>query len=60
VSLHRDHAMSGRMVWVRNSVECSAKIAMMALRAGLAATRLLRDRDPTRRIFLKARAVQVC
>jgi hypothetical protein len=36
--------------WKR--VECSAKIAMSALRGGTTAMALLRDRDHSRRIFL--------
>jgi hypothetical protein len=40
------------MVWPYVGVECSAKIAMSALRDGPAAMGLLRDRNHWRRIFL--------
>jgi hypothetical protein len=40
------------MMMLRTSVECSAKIAMSALRAWADATALLPDLDPPRRIFL--------
>jgi hypothetical protein len=40
------------MVLLCTRVECSAKIAMTALRSGLATMRLLPDHDPLRLIFL--------
>jgi hypothetical protein len=40
------------MMMLRTSVECSAKIAMRALRACRDSTGLLPDLDQTRRIFL--------
>ena len=43
-----------RMVLHCKRVECSAKIAMTALRSGLAAMRLLPDHDLSRLIFLEA------
>jgi hypothetical protein len=52
--------MSGMMVALEKSVECSAKIAMTTLLTWLTATCLLPDRDPTRRIFPKAHAAQIC
>jgi hypothetical protein len=55
----RDHAMSGMMVLLSNAVECSAKIAMTALRSHLATTRLLPEHDWRRRIFLGPRFVQI-
>jgi hypothetical protein len=48
--------MSGMMVWPYKRVECSAKIAMSALRGGAAAMALLRDRDRPRCIFVEFRA----
>jgi hypothetical protein len=42
------------MVLLCKRVECSAKIAMTALRSGLVAMRLLPDHDPSRLIFLDA------
>jgi hypothetical protein len=43
------------MVLRKISVECSAKIAMTALRGRPAAMGLLRNQVPPRRIFLEAR-----
>jgi hypothetical protein len=43
------------MVWLEISVECSAKIAMSALRSGAATMGLLPNHVLARRIFLGAR-----
>jgi hypothetical protein len=48
------------MVLLQTRVECTAKIAMSALRSEHATTCLLPDRVLTRRIFLLGRAVQDC
>jgi len=47
------------MMTLRTGVECSAKIAMSALRAWADATALLRDFDPPRRIFLVLSAMHI-
>jgi hypothetical protein len=47
------------MMMLRTSVECSAKIAMRALRACRDTTGLLPDLDQTRRIFLMGDAMQI-
>jgi hypothetical protein len=47
------------MMMLRTRVECSAKIAMTALRAWRAATGLLPDTDQTRRIFLWLSALHI-
>jgi hypothetical protein len=47
----RDHSMSGMMVLREMSVECSAKIAMTALRSAFVAMRLLPNHDLARRHF---------
>jgi hypothetical protein len=47
------------MMMLRRGVECSAKIAMTALRAWQATTSLLPDLDTTRRIFLCRRAMHI-
>jgi hypothetical protein len=56
----RDHAMREMMVLLSEGVECSAKIAMTALRTGLAAKRLLPEHDLQRRIFLSGHATRIC
>jgi len=47
------------MMMLRTSVECSAKIAMTALRAWRYATGLLPDLDQARRIFLMWGAMHI-
>jgi hypothetical protein len=47
------------MMMLRTGVECSAKIAMTALRAGRATTGLLPDLHATQRIFLCRRAMHI-
>jgi hypothetical protein len=55
----RDHAMREMMVLLLEGVECSAKIAMMALLVRLATTGLLPEHDLQRRIFIDAHAAQI-
>jgi hypothetical protein len=56
----RDHAMREMMVLLSNAVECSAKIAMMALLVRLATTRLLPEHELQRRNFLSGHATRIC
>ena len=55
----RNHSMSGMMVLLAKGVECSAKIAMTALRAWRYATGLLPDLDQAQRIFLMWGAMHI-